>query len=413
MSLDPAIQRVREDLTRQISEKLETATAGWKESKLVDIETTEAILNRLQTWAKLFGFFVAIPLILITVWLGLLGYKSYTDVKASIAKAQADIDQKISPQIQETAGIVASLQGGASQLSVFQSHIAKEQAALDPKVKAAEQNIDSLVTRQVQISAQQDSIAREEKSIDPILKKAEQDVADLQARERELGKQVDVARQLAPQVESLSKRVDNIQTQIANFLPAPELTADRQERIGQILSSFRYYLIKLEFTPPATNPTIGVDNNHPERTSVDEKGTEMKIGSEVLDAPASYLWEYADIVLSKAMNPAGDSYWKDILSHYYVSSFLGKIRDTEVHYPGGDNVRYNWVMVCWKIRENIGGEAADALFATVLRQASPRGKQDVDSYLSGVIIKTADSLEGGRYSTKVRMLLAGDLPQFY
>ena len=50
-----------------------------KDQKLVEVELIEAVVNRLSNWAKLFGFFVGIPVALFLALLGLLGYKTYSD----------------------------------------------------------------------------------------------------------------------------------------------------------------------------------------------------------------------------------------------------------------------------------------------------------------------------------------------
>jgi cyanophycinase-like exopeptidase len=51
-----------------------------QDRKVVEIETAEAIATRLSNWAKLLGFFVGIPLAVLTLLLGFVGIKTYNDL---------------------------------------------------------------------------------------------------------------------------------------------------------------------------------------------------------------------------------------------------------------------------------------------------------------------------------------------
>jgi DALR domain len=48
--------------TAVLHEVAKALDARLKDQKIVDVETTQAIVARLSEWAKLFGFFVGIPL---------------------------------------------------------------------------------------------------------------------------------------------------------------------------------------------------------------------------------------------------------------------------------------------------------------------------------------------------------------
>jgi hypothetical protein len=51
----------------------------YKDQKVVEIEITQAIANRLLDWAKLFAFFVGIPITVLLLILGVFGIKTYND----------------------------------------------------------------------------------------------------------------------------------------------------------------------------------------------------------------------------------------------------------------------------------------------------------------------------------------------
>jgi hypothetical protein len=362
-SLDPGLQRVREELKRQISDQLTIATAQWKEQKTLDVETTEAIVTRIQNWAKVFGFFVAIPLVLIAVWLGLLGYRSYADFQTSLARSQADVDQKLRAAKQ---GVVA-LQQRASELADLQATIAKEQTEIGPKLRVVEQ-----------------------------------DVATLESRAGVLSKHLDAAALLAPKLETLSSRVDSLQADIAKFQSSSEMTPDRQRRIQESLKSFRLYLIALGINAGALIPTVNISTSRPDVTTFQPGTNIMDIGSNVADNPGKYLWAYAEGVLEAS---GSDLYLRTYLNIYFPDSFPGK--PSSVNWQTG--AKYDWQAVFWMIREEIGRDPADRLFATASKRPA-NYTSDLDRSLSDLIIKVADSFEGGAYSGPIKTLLAGHLP---
>src|SRR5438067_1588980 len=59
-----------------------------KDAKVLEIETTQAIVSRLTEWAKLFGYFLAIPLTLLLATLPALGIHRYSDFNTQIAEAR-------------------------------------------------------------------------------------------------------------------------------------------------------------------------------------------------------------------------------------------------------------------------------------------------------------------------------------
>jgi hypothetical protein len=56
----------------------------FKDQKVVEMETAEAIVTKLSEWAKLLGFFVGIPVALLAVVLGFFGVKSFADLSGLI-----------------------------------------------------------------------------------------------------------------------------------------------------------------------------------------------------------------------------------------------------------------------------------------------------------------------------------------
>lgn len=63
----------------------------YKDQKVVEIETTQAIASRLLDWAKLLAFFVGIPITVLLLILGVFGIKTYNDFSTQVDKAKADV----------------------------------------------------------------------------------------------------------------------------------------------------------------------------------------------------------------------------------------------------------------------------------------------------------------------------------
>jgi outer membrane murein-binding lipoprotein Lpp len=64
-----------------------------RDQKVVELEVSEAILERVSGWAKLFGFFVALPLALLLATLTIWGVSSFADFKLKMTEAGQKLDQ--------------------------------------------------------------------------------------------------------------------------------------------------------------------------------------------------------------------------------------------------------------------------------------------------------------------------------
>jgi cell division protein FtsB len=117
---------------------------SYKDSRYIELATAEAIATRLMTWAKLFGFYAGIPLALIALWLGWLGYKSSSDVsqlekeitklRENVASKQAQLAKldeldKIDERVNALSTRVASLEAVKFTGSATVAEPAKKQIA--------------------------------------------------------------------------------------------------------------------------------------------------------------------------------------------------------------------------------------------------------------------------------------------
>src|SRR5258706_12425512 len=92
--LDPQSQA----LELLVKTKVETAIqAKFKDQKLVDVETSQAIAERLHGWGRLFGFFVALPVAVLLIVLSFLGIERYSDFKSMVG----GIEQQVKPKLEQ------------------------------------------------------------------------------------------------------------------------------------------------------------------------------------------------------------------------------------------------------------------------------------------------------------------------
>jgi hypothetical protein len=78
-------------------------SAQLKDSKVVEIETAQAIADRLLNWSKSFALAVGVPLTLGTFLLGAFGYQKYSDFTSTVSSAE----QRALEQINKAAALTA------------------------------------------------------------------------------------------------------------------------------------------------------------------------------------------------------------------------------------------------------------------------------------------------------------------
>jgi len=138
------------DMSQQINSILDQRL---KDQKLIEIETSEAIVSRISNWAKLFGYFIGIPVAIVVLLLGFFGIRTYGDIasKLKIAIQEADsLNKKIAgiktettelEKIVEKIDIVRpKLDSTEKQIHIFE----EKNRALTTKYQSVESQIASL-----------------------------------------------------------------------------------------------------------------------------------------------------------------------------------------------------------------------------------------------------------------------------
>ena len=126
-SVAPEVQRA---VDNAIKERL-------KDSKVVDMETSEAIAARLSGWAKLFAYFVGVPLAVLAATLGILGLRTFKDFSSSVAQARTEILERFESSRREAEKIAQDFKDLRAKLAESEA-LASEVQKLSQKVARIE-----------------------------------------------------------------------------------------------------------------------------------------------------------------------------------------------------------------------------------------------------------------------------------
>jgi hypothetical protein len=114
--------------------------ARLKDTKVLEIESAQAVVDRLISWAKSFAVIVGVPLAISAVVLGVLGVSTYSDFKSSVSTAQKHaLDQIALLATHSTQDFTERANRLAAQYSEQESKL----AGLVPQI----QNIDDRLQR--------------------------------------------------------------------------------------------------------------------------------------------------------------------------------------------------------------------------------------------------------------------------
>lgn len=157
--LDPQTKHLETFVKAQVEEAIQQR---FRNQKLVDIETSQAVAERLHGWAKLFGFFVGLPFAALLIVLGVGGIEKYSDFKKMIGSIEGQVKPKIeqaksdAEQAQKTAGEARAeaenskrtMEGAVSEAKKqlgSATELAKNVTALSERVSGLEQQTSSQI----------------------------------------------------------------------------------------------------------------------------------------------------------------------------------------------------------------------------------------------------------------------------
>jgi hypothetical protein len=115
----------------------------YKDQKILEIETAQAIASRLLDWAKLLGFFIGIPVAVLLLILGVLGISKYSDFSEKVDKAQVDVGTKLADAQNSVAKIQANSTSLANAYDQLSARYENTKAVAD-KLDAIAKKVDAI-----------------------------------------------------------------------------------------------------------------------------------------------------------------------------------------------------------------------------------------------------------------------------
>jgi hypothetical protein len=142
--LDPALVTMTESMGAMLREKVgDFVKEHYKDQRIVELETAQAVASRLSDWAKLFGFFVGIPTAILLLILGALGIKTYSDLSTQVEKAQKDISVHLADAQMRAGKLKADGEALAADYEKLRVRFADTKALAD-KVEDLSKKVDVL-----------------------------------------------------------------------------------------------------------------------------------------------------------------------------------------------------------------------------------------------------------------------------
>lgn len=376
--IGPAYRAVVGSMEQLVKQELRTAIAAqFRDQKVVEIEITHAIADRLTGWAKIFAFFVGIPLLLLAVILGVFGVKTYTDVSRLAKEGQVEMSRNLE-SIQKQG--IALQRESESMLSAFSTNVKKAQEQLaigaeDAKVKSA------------QLQKQSDALFAD-------YEKLRMRFAD--------------TKKLADELQALSKQVQKIEERV-QFKELSGVTKDQQQRLERALLTYRAYLQKLGFRPAGDVSVLITEKPQYAMMSYYLPAEKTIVIDAKYAGDLKLLYrEYSH----RALLP--DSHTDPIyaavesgLAAYFPCSFTNDHRISAFSLENGNFIKYasasnanmegltSWAGAFWEIRKAIGPQLADTLLFSAWQNFSPKDASNRDLAAFPKVILDTERLARG------------------
>lgn len=251
---DPLAANVRDAIDAAVAARVEAVLHDrYKDQKLLEVETTQAIAERFSGWAKLLGFFVGVPVALLLLVLGLLGVKTYGDFSAQVQKIETDFSAKVQKIETDTTANMSAVQDDAK------------------KLKAAGDTLTS-------------------------------EYAELQKRFQDTSAIADKLQEVSDKVEKISERL--------NFTATSHLSEAVKKKIGQSFAAFQQYVQGLGYRPASGRIDVDVRDDIEATGTIafyDPEKHRMVIDSKYVSDPPVLYREYMHHVLFAGGAPKADT----------------------------------------------------------------------------------------------------------
>jgi hypothetical protein len=265
----------------------EALASRLKDAKVVEIETTQAIAERLFSWTKSFAILAGICLTVLILSLGIVGVSNWADFQNRIADAKKDLGAHLQTATET-----------AKQFDNQANDIEKHYA--DLKQKFGE--FSTLAA----------------------------DVQELGSHYADLKQKFGEVSTLAADVQELGSKVQQLEK--IQFERSPSLSSETQDIIEDHIKKFRNYLQSIGYNPPSASFKFRINPDVAYNASYDNERKEMVFGPKLVNMPDAIYRVYTWRVL-QAANPkyVSNGDWKlrslgSGLADYFPCSYLGNPR---------------------------------------------------------------------------------------
>jgi hypothetical protein len=348
-----------------------------KDQKLLEIETAQAIVDRLTGWAKLFGFWAALLLGILAATLAIWGIGSFVDFKRTINSSRDDVLRSIN----KTTDGLKQLETSAGDVREQFEKVRRELGTLPNDVDRVRAQINAL--------------------------------------QSQLGSN-------SQQLTTLQSKVSRIEERIG-FVPTKALTPELERTLQAALLSFREYCHGVGFAIRPGAPKVRVEDvptagGKPYKNAVSfylpETG-EMVVATQYASEPTYVLHEYMHrLLLPPELTTASDGYYgfESALACYYPASFrhdpkcgfFSLTQGAPFTTPYEKTVWgiKTWGNTFWELRGIIGKEACDRLLVKVWSTLDPNHTNTDYAHYAGSQILAVYSAGGGRDGERIRALFS-------
>jgi archaellum component FlaC len=187
--LDAIASKLKDYLQSDLRSEVERAIeARLKDQKLVELDTSLAIAERLTGWAKLFAACVGIPLSALVLLLGFLGIRSYQDFENLTQRARADVTKELGSAKAEAETATGQAREASSQVQM-----------LNEKAKELVQGVAEVSQKLAEISV------------------LSSQVEELKSRAVDVEKQLSQASALTNEVKGLTSKVSELESRFSKI----------------------------------------------------------------------------------------------------------------------------------------------------------------------------------------------------
>jgi Spy/CpxP family protein refolding chaperone len=414
-STDPNLQQRVESILKE----------KYKDQKVVELETSEAIVTKLMDWAKTFGLVLGIPLTILGLALGVLGVKTLSDIKKLADNATQAFATTVETGKQDLANaITAGNQGIANTVNAANNEMVKLASEGQQKV--------GQLSQEAQLT------------FDTLKIKGDSYLADYKKIEAQLTEVTALAKKIPTitrNLETLENKVDQIEEKIN--IDSSNISSKQEEAINSTLKSLQKYFQKIGFNPPKGRIRVRFEDDSEgmgTTASYDPGQNLVQIRSRLVDDLDLTIHSYAHHALMGGKETSLSSASDEVqsieagLADYYTCSFTNNPHIAEKSIPifreehGADKYPHPylrnldndrsfdevdpesageaelhdigeiWGGTFWKLRSLLGQEAADKLLFSAWRATDIAAGSGVDfvKKLIELYKPTGDAKNGNR-----------------